>query len=417
MSLSAPSPTRKKVRVEQLRPGMFVLELCGAWLDHPFWRTSFLLKDQADLERLRQSPVREVWIDIARGLDVAPEAPAAARADAVPPPPVVPVRTATPEKVPLEAEIGRARTICVRARQEVGGLFQQARMGQALRTAPVVELVEDITDSVLRCPSALVSLARLKTKDEYTYLHSVSVCALMVSLGRQLGLPGPQLREAGLAGLLHDLGKAAIPLEILNKPGRLTDEEFALVKEHPRAGHAMLSDAGVTSESALDVCLHHHERIDGRGYPDGLAGEAISLHARMGAVCDVYDAITSDRPYKAGWHPAEAIRRMAQWTKEGHFDERVFQAFVKCIGIYPTGSLVKLQSGRLAVVLEQRESSLLTPRVKVFFSTRSNLHIPPEVVDLASPLVRDRIVSHENPEDWGFRHLDELWAGLPARPA
>jgi HD-GYP domain-containing protein (c-di-GMP phosphodiesterase class II) len=416
MPLSAPSHTRKKVGVEQLRPGIFVLELCGAWLDHPFWRTSFLLKDQADLDRLRQSPVREVWIDIARGLDVAPEAPAPARGDAAPPPPVKPVRT-VPEKVPLEEEIGRARKICMRACREVGGLFQQARMGQALRTAPVVELVEDITASVLRSPSALVSLARLKTKDDYTYLHSVSVCALMVSLGRQLGLPGPQLREAGLAGLLHDLGKAAIPLEILNKPGRLTDEEFALVKEHPRAGHAMLSDAGVTSESALDVCLHHHERIDGRGYPDGLAGEAISLHARMGAVCDVYDAITSDRPYKAGWHPAEAIRRMAQWTKEGHFDERVFQAFVKCIGIYPTGSLVKLQSGRLAVVLEQRESSLLTPRVKVFFSTRSNLHIPPEEIDLASSLVRDRIVSQENPEDWGFRHLDELWAGPPARPA
>lgn len=411
-------PSRKKITVDQLRLGMFLVELCGAWLDHPFWKTSFLIKDKSEIDKLQRSKIRQVWIDVSRGLDVA-----AAAAPQPPPPPPEPLAPAarpsagTPvrEMVPLSDEIDRAARICAQAKKEVFDLFQQARLGKAVSLEHMSALVNDISESVLRSPSALVSLARLKTKDDYTYLHSVAVCALMVALGRQLGLPEAQLREVGLAGLLHDLGKAAIPLDVLNKPGRLTDEEFTLVKDHPRAGHDMLREAGVTAETTLDVCLHHHERFDGKGYPDGLAGNAISLHARMGAICDVYDAITSNRPYKAGWDPADSVRRMAQWTKEGHFDERVFQAFVKSIGIYPTGSLVKLQSGRLAVVLDQGEASLLTPRVKAFFSTRSNVYIPPEVIDLSSPLVKDQIVSRELPDQWGIRNLDELWTGVPNR--
>jgi hypothetical protein len=134
----------------------------------------------------------------------------------------------------------------------------------------------------------------------------------------------------------------------------------------------------------------------------------------MGAVCDVYDAITSNRPYKAGWEPAESIRKMAEWSK-GHFDEAVFQAFVRAIGIYPTGSLVRLQSGRLGVVLEQHGQSLLTPRVKVFFSATSKVPIAQEIIDLAKWVGRDKIVARESAATWGFRNLDEMWSGQPAR--
>jgi HD-GYP domain-containing protein (c-di-GMP phosphodiesterase class II) len=158
---------------------------------------------------------------------------------------------------------------------------------------------------------------------------------------------------------------------------------------------------------ALDVCLHHHEKVNGRGYPKGLKGDEISLFAKMGAVCDVYDAITSNRPYKTGWDPAESLMKMATWTKEGHFDERVFQAFVKSIGIYPTGSLVKLQSGRLAVVIEQSRGALLSPLVRVFFSTKSNEPIPVELLDLSK--TADQIVSRESKTHWGFQNLDRFW--------
>lgn len=415
----------KKIPVHQVRLGMFLHGLCGSsWLDHPFWKTSFVIKNQAELDKLLRSPVKEVLIDVDKGLDVAApaEAPAPGTADderlraelRQEGPATRPFRP-VPETLSLGAEVERAQRVLAQAKKEVSVLFREARLGKVVSTEHLGPLVDDISDSVLRNPSALISLARLKTKDDYTYLHSVAVAALATGLARQLQLSTDEVREAALAGLLHDLGKAAIPLDILNKPGRLTDEEFGQVKAHPRAGYDMLVEAGVQSEMALDVCLHHHEKVDGSGYPDRLKGDAISLYAKMGAVCDVYDAITSDRPYKAGWHPAESIRRMAQWTKEGHFDERVFQAFVKCVGIYPTGSLVRMHSGRLGVVLDQSERSLLLPRVKIFFSTKSNTYIVPEVLELGTVQTNDRIVGHEDPQAWGIANLDEMWTGIPGR--
>jgi HD-GYP domain-containing protein (c-di-GMP phosphodiesterase class II) len=231
----------------------------------------------------------------------------------------------------------------------------------------------------------------------------------MVALSRQLGLDDKQTRDAGMSGLLHDLGKALVPMEVLNKPGKLTDEEFRIVKSHPEAGHRLLLEGGTVGEVPLDVCLHHHEKIDGSGYPHRLKDEQISMFAKMGAVCDVYDAITSNRPYKSGWDPADSIRKMTEWTS-GHFDGRIFQAFVKSIGIYPVGSLVRLSSGRLGVVAEQAEGSLLTPRIKVFFSTKSMAYIPPELIDLARPGVSEKIVAREDAEKWGIKNLDQYWA-------
>ena len=237
----------------------------------------------------------------------------------------------------------------------------------------------------------------------------------MVALARQVGLSDAHTRSAGMAGLLHDLGKAAIPLAVLNKPGKLTDEEFAVVKSHPVEGYHMLKEGAGVEAAVLDACLHHHEKMDGTGYPDKLPGEKISLIARMAAICDVYDAITSDRPYKRGWDPAESLRRMADWTKT-HFDARLFQAFVKSIGIYPVGSLVRLASGRIGVVTEQAPQSLVTPRVKVFFSTKSDLRIPPEIVDLSLPDCPDKIVAREDPDKWRFPDLNELWTGIKGQP-
>ncbi len=242
-------------------------------------------------------------------------------------------------------------------------------------------------------------------------MHSVAVCALMVSLSRTLGLDNDQLHQAGMAGLLHDVGKMMIPTEILNKPGRLTDIEFATVKNHPAEGHKFLLTGSGVGDVVLDVCLHHHEKINGSGYPDKLSDLQISQFAKMGAVCDVYDAITSDRPYKKGWEPAEAIRKMAEW-RHGHFDQKIFEAFVRSVGIYPVGSMVKLESGQLGVVMEQTAKSLLTPKVKVFFSIKSNGRIAPEILDLSKHYCKDKIVSHEDPEKWDIPDICELWSGL-----
>lgn len=399
---------------------MFVHEVCGSWLDHPFWRASFKIVDARQLKQL--VVVKEVIIDTSKGLDVElPGAPMELMDD-IEVSPTEPVTQAVPldeDEAPLamsvsfQQEIVRASRIVEQSRGAMKSMFNDARMGKAVDTEHCLPLVDDITQSVSRNPGAIVSLARLKTSDDYTYMHSVAVCALMVALAKQLGLNETDTREAGLAGLVHDLGKAQMPLEVLNKPGALTPAEFAIMKGHPEAGHRMLVEGNGVGPIALDVCLHHHEKINGKGYPHGLKGEEISLYARMGAVCDVYDAITSNRPYKAGWDPADSVQKMAQWAREGHFDERIFQAFVKSVGIYPTGSLVKLKSGRLGVVVEQGGKSLLSPVVRVFFSTKSNEPITPQLLDLGDGSTTDQIVSRESPATWGFKHTDQFWMPQP----
>ena len=400
----------KKIPTRELKPGMYLHGMEGSWLDHPFWRNQFVLDDPADIRRILESGIAEVWIDTARGLDVsaAPAEPAHAVEAALM---EAEIRDLTehPVRTTRDQELPRAAKLLARSRTAIVSMFSELRMGRAVNAEAAQALVEDIAASLLRNPGALVSLARLKSADDYTYLHSVAVCALMIALARQLGLSEADTREAGMAGLLHDIGKAVMPMDVLNKPGKLTDAEFRIIKRHPVEGYRLLVEGGSVSDIVRDVCLHHHEKINGSGYPDGLAGDAISLFARMGAVCDVYDAITSNRPYKRGWDPAESIRKMTEW-RAGHFDERVFQAFVKSLGIYPTGSLVRLRSGRLAVVLEQSEKSLLAPRVKVFFSTKSQARIVPEILDLSRPGHTDGIIGHEDPAHWGFDDLDALWA-------
>jgi len=394
----------KKIPVDQLRLGMHLQAFCGAWLDHPFWRTRFVLDDPNDLVLIRESSIREVWIDVGKGRDVEPLAGSAVAyetAEALPPAP-----PQAPEKASFSDEVKRATRIVAKGREAVVSMFQEARMGKAVDADAAAPLVEEISNSVLRNPGALISLARLKTADDYTYMHSVAVCALMIALARQLGLDEQQTREAGMGGLLHDLGKALMPSAILNKPGKLTDQEFAVMKSHPGEGHRLLLEGKGVSDVIRDICLHHHEKFDGSGYPEGLKGKQISLMARMGAVCDVYDAITSNRPYKAGWDPAESIRRMAEW--QGHFDPAVFQAFVRSLGIYPVGSLVRLESGKLGVVIEQGEQSLLKPKVKVFFSTKSQAYLKPEIVDIAKS--REKIAGREDAAKWGIKDVDRYWA-------
>jgi HD-GYP domain-containing protein (c-di-GMP phosphodiesterase class II) len=404
---------RKKVKVVDLQLGMFVDELCGSWMDHPFWKTAFKLANQKDLQTLRESNVMEVWIDTSKGLDIQTKAKVVTENEEKLKTDALLQQAASKEsvaeaRISLNQEINRARQIHAKARTAVMSMFKEARMGHAIEVAEVTTLVDDINQSVARNPGALISLARLKTKDDYTYLHSVAVCALMIGLGRTLGLTGDTLKSAGMAGLLHDVGKMMIPNAVLNKPGKLTDDEFTPIKSHPLRGWEILKESYGVDAIALDVCLHHHERVDGKGYPNKISGDDLTLFARMGAVCDVYDAITSDRCYKNAWAPGEAIRKMAEW-KDGHFDEIIFQSFVKTVGIYPIGSLVKLRSGRLAVVTDQSERSLLLPKVKVFFSTKSQIHVPPEIIDLA--LAQDSIVETEDPAKWGFdmKKITGLW--------
>jgi cyclic di-GMP phosphodiesterase len=404
----------KRIPVERLQVGMYVQELDGPWLDHRFWRSSFKIDTAAVLRRLVGSGIREVWIDTERGLDVTggesraevdaevDRQLAADDAEARDEP-------AAGDFVPSEAELDEAARICRRARNAVAELFRQTRLGHALDADTVIPIVDDIAGSVARNPSVLASLSRFRHRDEYTFMHSVAVGALMISLGRRLGLDEAGLRSVGLAGLLHDIGKVSVPMAILNKRGALTEAEFAIVRRHTQAGHHLLNHGMHVDEVVLDVCLHHHEKMNGEGYPHGLVGDAISEHARMAAICDIYDATTSDRPYKDAWSAAKSLRRMAEWTP-AYLDTRLFHALVRTVGIYPLGTLVRLKSDRLAIVVDQSEHTLLAPRVKVFHSLTSGGPLPHEIVDLSGG-TEDGIVDYEDPATFGFGDLRVLWAG------
>ena len=385
----------KKIRIEQLQTGMFVHALCGTWLSHNFWRTSFLIDKPETLQKLRASPVQEVWIDTQRGADIPANS--------------TPTEPSSPPTQPatLQHELQRAAAVCAEARDAVMGMFNEARMGQALDTQTASTVVQAISSSVDRHPDALISIARLKTADNYTYMHSVAVCGLMVALAKKMNFPPAQIQQAGMAGLLHDMGKAHSNQDILNKPGALTEEEFKHMQKHPVKGYLMLKGC-ISDEEVLDACLHHHERMDGQGYPHGLAASDLHTLTRMTAICDVYDAITSDRPYKKGWAPGNALQRMSQWCP-AHLDRQIFDTFVQTIGLYPVGSLVRLQSGLLGVVCAPSHNSMSSPQIAAFYHIDLQKMLrPAKLIDLEKT-PSERIVSGEDPSKWPFKNLESLW--------
>ncbi len=405
----------RQIRPEQARMGMYVRRFGGSWFGHPFWRARFVLESPAQVERVRQSGLDFLIIDEALGVGVDdPPEPAAASARG-------PAgRTVAPRARPTsmcagageprgtsreESDRQRARALVTRSKKIMRKTYGQARLGRAVCIAEVAPIVADVIEHVDRNPHALLNVLRLKKKSEYTYLHSVAVCTLMVNTALHMDKSRAETRQYGLAGLLHDVGKMSIPDSILDKAGPLTDEEYGKVRNHPEYGHAILLQSPEVGEMALDVCRHHHERIDGSGYPAGLRGEEISPVARLGAICDVYDALTSNRIYKDAWTPVQAIAAM--WSWEGHFDRGLLFTFMQSLGVFAPDMLVLLRSNRLALVLEPRRPDQPT-RALAFFATRERDWVEPEEIVFGQRLANDSIVGVADPHDWDLGDHDDL---------
>jgi HD-GYP domain-containing protein (c-di-GMP phosphodiesterase class II) len=393
----------KKVDASQLKVGMYIHDLSCDWMTHPFVRNRFLLSSDDEIRKIINAGIHDVVIDSAKGLDVQ-DAPTLAEAQAATEREIVEIVAKAPvvTRVSLGEEMKRAVQIRHQASTLVRKVMQDARLGKAIELDQVQPVVQSITESILRNPGALTGLLRIKNKDDYTFLHSVSVCTLLVAFCRSRNLAADVTHQAGLGGLLHDTGKALVPDAILNKPGPLTDEEFAIIKRHPQDGYNILRQSPEIGPIPLDITLHHHERRDGSGYPGKQGDDQISELAQMAAIVDVYDAITADRCYHKGISAAAALRKIYEWSKF-HFNPRFAQEFMRCVGIYPVGTMVMLESGRLAVVIEPHETNLLAPKVNVFFHTKKNVYIKPETLDLSRGLGfggGDKIVGHESPAKW-----------------
>jgi HD-GYP domain-containing protein (c-di-GMP phosphodiesterase class II) len=291
----------------------------------------------------------------------------------------------------------------------VGELMRQARLGRAIDTELVVPVVAEVAGSIQTHPSALLTLARIKVKNERAYMHAVAVCALMINLGRQLGLDQGSLRDLGMAGLLHDIGETALPSGLLDREIRFSAEELALVRRHPEFGHEQLARMVDLPAVVLDVCLHHHERVDGKGYPSRTGEARLSLEAKMAAICDVYDAITSYRPYDDFSTPSAGLSEMFSAT--GQFDPALLSHFIRSVGIYPAGSLVRLESDNLALVIDQAGENLTKPIVRIFYSILDRARIAPRDIDLSVDN-SDAITGREEPRQWGFTDWDNQWPHL-----
>ncbi len=418
-----------RVRKEDLRLGMFIQSLDGSWFDHPFWKIKFLLAELDDLRALQSSAIEGVWVDEEKSLGpamthiIAPEPQAApeptprqklveelmskAQRKPVLKPEPHP-ETQSPIKHPSHFdEFDAADTVLTDCKAAVGELFARIRTGDG--TAAIEDaapVVSGIAASVERNPDALITLVRVRTLDDYSYLHSIAVSALMINLARQLRLPPNYVQQAGTAGLFMDVGKAFLAPELLKKPSLYSAAEREEMQRHAMLGADAVKGSADLGKIVADVCLHHHERYDGSGYPHRLKGDEISLFSRMAGVCDTYDALASERPHRPARGPADAVAEM--YKLKAHFDESVLTTFIRSIGIYPTGSLVRLESRRLGCVVAQRHDQLTRPVVRVFYSIRSGTYLPVDEIDLAEEPAPDRIVAREEPARWGISDWDRF---------
>jgi len=297
----------KRIEARQVRTGMFIEMVEGIWHDPLLSRRRFLLRRESDRLKFNECANAGVVINTTKGLDV------------------------SDVSRKIEIDVKAARETIQKSVQVLENVFGRLQEGNAISVDQVEPVISSVSKSMDDHPAVFISVTRLKSKDEVTFLHSLSVSALMILFSRHLGLNEELVQMLGTAGLLHDVGKLEIPLEVLNKEGRLNEDEIQLIRDHPEKGHAILSCQEGMPEIVLDVCLNHHERIDGKGYPRKLSHGQISLHARLAAICDVYDAITSVRPYKAAWSAKEALTWML--ANEGHFDRRLVRKFALCLSV------------------------------------------------------------------------------------
>jgi putative nucleotidyltransferase with HDIG domain len=295
----------------------------------------------------------------------------------------------------------RAQAVIAAGRDAMAGSFAALQAGKPLETTELVEIVDAVTASLIRDPLALPGITRLRERHEQTYLHSVAVCGWMIALAQEMQLSPELVRDAGLAGLLHDIGKATLPQELLDKPSRLTPQEESLLREHPQRGYDIVSAMPDMPEIVLDVCRNHHERPDGTGYPRGLKGDAISIYAQMAAVSDFYDKATDSTLSGDKWPSSQVMDYLR--ANPGAFGERVVRAFARVVGTFLPGALVRLRSDRLAVVLDETDRDPLHPMVAVFRYI-GGAPVTPQRMSTKS----DPIIGIERPEAWQF----EDWPGL-----
>lgn len=307
------------------------------------------------------------------------------------------------EEVSFEKEINQAASLYQEAKSIQEKLLDSIKEGLPVEFAPVKQCSDAIVESLQRNSSALLCMSHIKDKDDYLLEHSLNVAILMATFAQFLELEQELVHELAFAGMLHDVGKIEIPDEILNKPGKHTNEETEIMRCHVLRGVEIIENMADVSQTIHQVVAQHHEKLDGKGYPNQLSSSQISEFGRMIAIVDAYDAMTADRCYKKGMPATHALKILLK-SAGTHFDEFLVQQFVKCIGVHPVGSLVRTTSDKIAMVMGLNEGQPLNPVIKIFYSLRSNHFLTPKDVDLSANHVDEEIQSAVRPEDFKINY-------------
>ncbi len=375
----------KRIPVSKLEVGMYVTNQTEGLADGDMQEKGFIKRPET-LQKIQSKGVRDVFIDISKGKDSAFAAP------------ILSKNTAFKPRVPLRAERVKAQRVYGEARGLVSDVLNNVKMGKAIDVAPVAELAEDINNSILNNPNALQCLSQIREKDKYLLEHSVNVGILMSIFSTYLGFDKPTVKELTTGALLHDIGKIRVPSEVLNKPGALTDDEWIEMKRHVVYGQAVLTKSEGISDVAKSICALHHERLDGSGYPLGLAGDDIQIYGRIAAVVDVYDAVTASRCYHDGMSPFKAMKLLLSLA-DNHFDRSLVYSFIRCMSVYPVGTVVELDNGRLGVVIESNLETPNKPRLRIFYNMSHKHYEKPSLLDLASASVEHEIIKTWHPDE------------------
>ena len=363
---------KKKVPVSELRFGMYVAELDRPWTETPFRFQGFVLASEQQLETLRKY-CKSVVVDSERSGTLA---------DAPRPGMQFFGKTVHTEKASVEQELGAARAAFANSHTLIQEALASVRVGRTLDAERVRAAVRDLTGSVLRNPDAMMLFAQLREKGEYAVSHSLDVSIYMAAFGRFLQLDQAQIELLGYLGMLQDIGKVRLPKTLLEKRGRLSIEEFEQAKLHVNYSVEILrATAGIPIELPRLATLHH-ERHDGSGYPNRLQGQDIGMIGAIAAIVDTFDALTVKRPYAEPVSPSTAISMLYKW-RGVFFDANLVEQFIRCIGIFPVGSLVQLNSGEAGVVVAQNPARRLLPRVMVVRDAEGNPMKPHKMLDLS----------------------------------
>lgn len=375
----------KKVKVDKLKPGAFITDFNCSWLAHPFIVSKKRIRNYKDIQKIKESGITEVFIDTTKGIDISDsfskdEFLEYFKDESLPSPSEYDLNLEV--KVPLKKELKKAYEIQNKAYQVIKQAYKQVRYGQRLKFNEINQVVTEIVESIARNQDALLLISSIRDKDEYTFEHSLNVSVLTAGLCKALNLTRDEVVEYTLGSMLHDIGKSKIPNDLLHKKEALSPKEFNLMKKHVEYGVQIVKDNPNITDNIVAFIAEHHERENGAGYPRKLIGEQISRPGKIGAIVDVYDALTTDRVYSPAEHPSEAIKYM--YIQSGLlFDEEILEQFILFLGIYPPGCLVKLDSGFLAIVVESGRENLLRPQVRLIYDLKKGIPIAPRNLDLS----------------------------------